>query len=301
TAHQLRAILHHPGFQAVEAAWRGLDLLVRRLETDATLKLYLIDIGKAELARQLATDDLARTPLYKLLVEQALETPGGLPWAAVLSAADFTAAEADADLLGRLARVVDRAGAPLLAAADPLLAGCRSFAATPDPDDWADAPDAAAAEAWDALRALPEAASVGLLSPRFLLRLPYGARTTPIEAFPFEEIPPEGESGSRHAAFLWGNPAFAAACLLGQAFAAEGWAMRPGRPNELEDMPLYLDPTGDGSETLPCAEILLTERGAQKLLAHGLTPVWSVRNQDRIRVGPFRSVAGGDLKGRWSN
>lgn len=31
----LNAILHHPAFQALEAAWRGLDLLVRRIESDS--------------------------------------------------------------------------------------------------------------------------------------------------------------------------------------------------------------------------------------------------------------------------
>jgi type VI secretion system protein ImpC len=37
TGELMRAVLHDPGFQAVEAAWRGLDRLVRSLNLDETL------------------------------------------------------------------------------------------------------------------------------------------------------------------------------------------------------------------------------------------------------------------------
>src|SRR5690349_11800238 len=47
---QMRALLHHPDFQALEAAWRAVFFLVRRLSTDVNLKVYLLDIAKPELA-----------------------------------------------------------------------------------------------------------------------------------------------------------------------------------------------------------------------------------------------------------
>jgi len=46
---QMRAILHNPDFQELEAAWRMLEFLITHVETDETLKLYLIDVSKAEL------------------------------------------------------------------------------------------------------------------------------------------------------------------------------------------------------------------------------------------------------------
>jgi type VI secretion system protein ImpC len=39
------------------------------------------------------------------------------------------------------------------------------------------------------MRELPQASYVGLSLPRFLLRQPYGRRSDPIGAFPFEELP----------------------------------------------------------------------------------------------------------------
>ena len=85
-------------------------------------------------------------------------------------------------------------------------------------------PSPEAAQAWQALRNLPEAAYIGLALPRFLLRLPYGADTEPVEAFDFEEM----SSPFDHESFLWGNPGFACALLLGQAFSLNGWQLRPG-------------------------------------------------------------------------
>src|SRR5438093_12822521 len=65
---QMRAVLHHPDFQALEAAWRGLYFLVRRLETDVTLKLYLLDVTKAELAQDVgAASDLSEIGMYQHL------------------------------------------------------------------------------------------------------------------------------------------------------------------------------------------------------------------------------------------
>ncbi len=67
----MRRVLHHPDFQAVEALWRGVELLVRRIETDARLQIVLYDISAealaADVARSNALEELA---LYELLVEQ---------------------------------------------------------------------------------------------------------------------------------------------------------------------------------------------------------------------------------------
>jgi type VI secretion system protein ImpC len=301
TAAQLRTILHDADFQSVESGWLALDFLVRRLETDTTLKLYVLDISKSDLAADLDRNSLKSSSLYKLLVEQALETPGGLPWSLLVGNYTFDGTVEDADLLGRLARVASRAGAPFLAAGASPLAGCASFAATPDPDDWTVTPDAETAEAWAALRGLPDASSLGLFLPRVLQRLPYGVRSNPIEAFDFEEVPEGADAQTRLGAYLWGNPAFAAACLIGQSFTADGWSLKPGAPNQLEGLPLFVV-TEDGEQhLLPCAELWLSERGADQMLTRGLTPIWSVKNEDRIRIGPFRSLAGGALAGRWSS
>ncbi|WP_372993950.1 type VI secretion system contractile sheath domain-containing protein, partial [Sulfitobacter sp.] len=50
----MRLVLHHPDFQAIEAQWRSLDMLARRIETDSTLEIILYDVSAEELAADLA-------------------------------------------------------------------------------------------------------------------------------------------------------------------------------------------------------------------------------------------------------
>src|SRR5205807_1447187 len=84
-AGNMKAILHHPDFQAIESAWRALDFLVTRLDTGNDLKLYLLDISFDEFKADLQShEDFRSTALYKLLVEQTVGTSGGIPWAALV-------------------------------------------------------------------------------------------------------------------------------------------------------------------------------------------------------------------------
>jgi type VI secretion system protein ImpC len=291
-SRQMRAILHHPEVQGAEAAWRGVFFLVRRLATDADLKLYLLDVSKDELAADLASaDDLRSTASYRLLVDRAADRP----WGIVAGNYTFDAGRADVETLGRLARIAGQAGAPFLAAASPRVLGCALLGETPDADDWQ--PVREDEEAWASLRGLPEAVYLGLALPRFLLRLPYGKTSDPIEEFAFEEM--EGEP--RHESYLWGNPAFACTYLLAQAFSRYGWDFHPGVIDEIDGLPTHVFEEGGGTEMKPCAEAWLTTRAADAILARGLIPLLSMKGQDVVRAADVRSVAAPErsLAGRW--
>src|SRR5271165_7089467 len=133
----MRAVLHNPDLQALEAAWRAAFLLARQLETGTRLKLYLIDISKPELAADLSSaTDLRDTGVYRLLVEQSIATPGAEPWSIIVGNYSFGSASDDAGLLSRMAKIASRARAPFLAAASPHLLGCSSWASTPQPREW---------------------------------------------------------------------------------------------------------------------------------------------------------------------
>ncbi len=295
----MRAILHHPAFQALEAGWRALDFLVRRLESNGELQLYLLDLSKAELAAELeAVKDLRASGISKVLVEETIETPGGRPWAVLAADYTFDQTLQDVLLLSRMAKIARAAGAPFLAAASPRLVGCASLAETPDPDDWR-RPEGMVAEAWEALRELPEASSLGLALPRFLLRLPYGREGEPVERFDFEELP----EGFRHGDYLWGNPAFACALLLGQAFSEYGWELRPGVLQDIAGLPLHVYKEGGESRAKPCAEALLTLRAAETILEQGLMPLLSIKGRDAVRLGRFQSLRSPltSLAGRWGS
>jgi type VI secretion system protein ImpC len=298
TGAYLRSILHHPDFQAIEAAWRAVYFLVRRLDTDSNLKVYLLDVSREELAADLAGAESQRpSALHKFLVEQTVHTPGGQPWAVVVGNYTFASTSEDVLLLLRLARIVRQAGTPFLAAAHPSIFGCASLAETPDSDNWQSPAATAGCEAWDTLRRLPEAAYLGLAVPRFLLRLPYGKSTGTAEQFAFEEFP--GPAAHEH--LLWGNPAFACALLLGQSFSQEGWDMKPGLVEEIDGLPAYSYREDGESLLKPCAEVILADRAIERIVDAGLIPLRSVKGSDVVRVPLLQALASSaaPLAGRW--
>ncbi len=283
----MRRILHHPDFQAMEAAWQGLWFLISRLKTDATLKVYLLDISQQELTADLmAGDDLQVSGLYRLLVEQSLQSSGCAPWSLLTGLYSFGMAADDVAIMGRMANIAQVAGAPFVAAANETLLGCTSLAATPDPDDWQPLSGEEKA-AWAALRSLPTARFLGLVLPRFLLRLPYGEQTDPIDSFSFEEMvePPQ------HGHYLWGNPALAVALVLGSSFSRNGWRLFDEPVLAIDGLPLHVFRYEGEATVLPCAEALLTERAADAILDQGFMLLLSFRDQDTIRLARFQSLA----------
>lgn len=294
----MRMILHHPDFQAIEATWRAVYFLVSRLDTDSQIQLYLFDISKEELAADLsAVENLRTTAMYRLLVEQRVETYGSERWAVIAGNYTFDYTREDAELIGRMARIARHAGAPFLSAAHTHLAGCESLMQTPGPDDWKWLPDREGKEAWDLLRKLPEASSIGLGMPRFLLRLPYGADTDPTESFAFEEMPGK----PTHGHYLWGNPSFVIVLLLAQSFGEYGWDFQPGVILNIEGMPLHVYKEQGESKIKPCAEILFTEQAVDVILEKGIMPLISYKNQDIIRLARLQSISdpATNLAGIW--
>ena len=285
---QMRALLHHPDFQALEAAWRGLFFLIRRLSTDENLKVYIFDVAKPELAA-----DMVAT--YELLIEGA---PQGEPWSVLAANYTFDASGDDLQLLGRMAAVARHAGAPFLGAASPRVLGCDSLGETPEPRKWRAGSTQSGADAWDALRRLPQASWLGMVLPRFLLRLPYGKQNESTERFAFEEFP----ESPRHEEYLWGNPALACAYLLGEAFLESGWEMRPGEICEISGLPAHIYKADGESHLKPCGEAQLGEPAVEAMLDRGLMPFVSMRGSDAIRLVRFQSLAtpAADLSGRWN-
>lgn len=293
-ADRLRAILHHADFQAIESAWRSLDFLVRRVETDANLRLAVLDLPKAALAGDLELDvDLRSSSLYKLLADVA---PGSAPWALVVGNYRFGATREDVEMLGRIAQIADQAGAPFVAAADTRVFGCPSLEKHPDPDDWQQ-PDDRAMLMWQQLRSLPAASSLGLIAPRFLLRNPYGPETSPIERLEFVELPTPDHDG-----FLWGNPAFIAACLVAQAYSRDGWNLGEDLGRDIDDLPVYIFDDAGQASVKPCAEALLGDRAAEQILGYGVMPLQSFADRGTVRLAHLRSLADppAALAGRWN-
>ncbi len=91
--------------------------------------------------------------------------------------------------------------------------------------------------------------------------------------------------------FLWGNPAFACALLIGRAHAdAERSGFASG---EVPDLPTPTYRDGGGEAVQPPLEFLLTERAAAAVSEHGLIVYTGGRNTNRIVTTGITSIAFG--------
>ncbi len=284
----MRLVLHHPEFQSIEAQWRSLDLIARSVEVDDTLEVILYDVSAEEIAADLASaDDLSSSGFVRLLTEEPLDEENGRGgYSALIGLYTFEETPPHAELLGRIARVAAHVDAPFISAITPGYLEVEKKDRHP-----------LVAEAWDTLRAMPEAGHLALASPRFLLRRPYGAKSEPIYEFDFEEFTmSEGLSG-----MLWANPAVLVTILLARSFKQNGPSLQLGSVMSLGEMPYHyvVDRHGD-QVALPCTERNLSLAKHEFSVQRGYMPVLSAKGRDEIRLGSFNSVAGQELLGPWT-
>ena len=252
----MRVVLHLPAFQALESLWRGVDFLVRRFDS-SDVRVLLVDVTRDELVA--AAD-------------------AGMPaWS--LGVAVFSFGAGDVEMVGRLAAAAERSRVPILAAADASFARTPSFDGGADPDDW----DTSSPSGWDELRSRTSARFVSLALPRFVLRLPYGKSTDACETMSFEEM-----ESPEHEAYLWGNPALAAAAVIA-ASVADG--EDPPTQGVIDDLPLHVAKVNGEPTAKPAGEAWLTQRALMQLLDRGLTPLETSRDGDSVRLPRIQSIA----------
>lgn len=280
----MRSVLHHPQFQALESLWRGLDFLLRRVETGVDLSVHLLDVPVSSFAADLlASDDLTGSGLYQLLVEQPAELADG-GFTLVLGCYEFDATPPDIELLGRIAGVAERAGSVFISSIQT-----SALAAVPGGPD---ALHPLTAHAWQTLRGLGAADHLALAAPRFMLRYPYGQRTDPVARFGFEEF--TERDGSR--ALLWGHPAWLLGCLLAGPDASRAGADAHA---VVGDLPFHyaVDRHGD-QVALPCTDTSVGTDAATRMAAHGLVSVVGQRGLPQVQLAPLQTLGGRRLQGR---
>lgn len=314
----MRRLLHDRGFQCLESLWRGVDWFLREeLDEDSPVQVHLADCSWTDLrctlaaeqgepisddepsgaepsegtspeSRERLAEDAARR-LKKLLLADAESASGAGRWQLIVGLHDITPDPADVLALTRLGSWLERSRTPLISGASSAVLGRDTAEPPGQVDDWP-AMDSESAKRWEAMRQDPAMRWMGLIWPRFLLRLPYGRRTQPCEHLQFEER----SAGWRHENYLWGNSAFLWAAATAQEIARR--ASGDDSPELIEFGGMPVDVYSDDGEMVahPCTETWVGEREVDRLLSVGVMPVLSVRGTDRVRLTSFRSLAGTD-------
>lgn len=290
---QVNAIIHAPEFQQIESAWRGLHYLVNNSETDSNLKIRVMNASKTELYRNLKTYPGAKwdqSPLFKRIYEAEFGQLGGEPYGALVGDYYFSHLPADVQLLRDLGKIASAAHAPFFAAAGPTLMGMDSWNELSNPRDLSKIFDTPEYAAWKGLRDSEDSRYVGLCLPRVLARVPYGAKSEPVEEFAFEEET-DGHKGEKYA---WMNAAYAMATNINRAFKEYGWCTRirgVESGGEVVNLPTHTFPTDDGGVDLKCpTEIAISDRREAELAKSGLIPLIHRKNTDKAAFIGAQSV-----------
>jgi len=280
---QVNAIMHNERFQQVESAWRGLHYLVNNSETDEMLKIRVMNISKKDLAKNLkkykgtAWD---QSPIFKKLYEEEYGQLGGEPYGSLVGDYYFDHTPGDVELLGQMAQIAAAAHAPFLAAASPTAMGMDSWQEIANPRDLAKIFSSPEYAGWRSLRESDDAKYVGLAMPRFLSRVPYGAKTSPVEEFDFEEE----TGGGDHSKYTWSNAAYAMAVNINRSFKQYGWctAIRGVESGgAVEELPVHTFPSDDGGVDMKCpTEIAISDRREAELANSGFMPLIHRKNTD---------------------
>ena len=290
---QVNEILHAPEFQKLESAWRGLNYLVFNSETDAQLKIKFMNISKNEIYRNLRLYPGARwdqSPLFKRIYEQEFGQLGGQPYGTIVCDYHFNHQAADVQLMRDLSKIAAAAHAPLFAGADPVLMGMDSWNELMNPRDLSKLFDTPEYAAWKGLRDQPDSRYLGLCMPRVLSRVPYGAKSEPVEEFAFEEDT-DGHHGEKYA---WMNAAYAMAVNINRAYKEYGWCTRirgVQSGGEVLNLPTHTFPTDDGGVDLKCpTELAISDRREHELAKSGLIPIIHRKNTDKAAFIGAQSV-----------
>lgn len=299
TSDLMVRIVHHPDFRALEAAWRGMNLVTRGVETGKELRLYLADISKDELLEDLkGVADLTESAYFGMATRKGESGTEETQWGLICGNFSFGLNVEDAAALIRLGKISGVVRAPFVSHIRPQMLGVDSLVEAPVPETWNLKDETEEGKLWTMLRTIPEATSVGLALPRFLARLPYGEDTDPTEAFDFEEL----GNDHRHDDYLWANPSFICGLLLAQSFVASGWEIGGRYVLDVNGLPTHVFELDGETITKPCAEIEMTHEACDTLIEQGLMPLISFKSTDRVRLGGFHSISFPvkALQGRWS-
>ena len=280
---QVNQILHHEDFQKLEGAWRGLHYMVSNTETDEQLKIRVMSISKADLGKTLKRYKGAnwdQSPLFKKLYEEEFGQFGGEPFGCLVGDYHFDQSAQDVELLAEMAKISAAAMAPFITGASPTLMQMDSWQELANPRDLSKIFTTPEYAAWRSLRESDDAKYLGLAMPRFLSRLPYGAKSNPVEEFNFEEDTGAADSSK----YTWANAAYAMATNINRSFKEYGWCSRIRgieSGGAVENLPTHSFPTDDGGVDMKCpTEVAIADRREAELAKAGFMPLIHRKNSD---------------------
>lgn len=281
---QINMILHHPDFQAMEARWRALAMLVRQARRGGDVKIKLLSLGWRDLARSMErAAEFDQSHLFELVYSREFGMPGGEPFGLLVGDYYFSPDEPEGgdaiSTLSQLGMVAAAAFCPFVAGASPGAIGLESFDELNRVHDFSWLANDPRRIRWNGLRSREDSRFLGLVAPRILLRPPlepYSRRRD--DGFPFRE-----NTSADGSSLLWGNGAFAFATVVIRNFIESGWfadirgvtqdAVDGGLLSGSELAPYDFGTESNGLSAQAPVEIRITSAQEQQFSDLGIIPI----------------------------
>ncbi len=298
-SEQLDALLHHPRVTNLEGHWRGLCWLVNNADLSARLKIKVLNIGWAEICRDLdLASEFDQSLLFRKIYEEEFGSPGGEPYGLLIvdhdvrHRADASSRTDDVSALAALASVAAAAFSPMILGASPALLEVDSFHDLGNVIDISAPLRNADHARWRGLGTRSDMRFIGIALPRMLARLPWQDDGTRNDGFRYAEYAPAADHR------VWSSAAYAFGAVVARAFAAFGWPadVRGVETDRIggglvEDVPIEpFETDRDQVWTRIPLEIVWNDRQERELLAAGLIPLAAVPNCEELVFGAVRSL-----------
>jgi len=279
-SQQLDEILHQQDFQRLESSWRGLKFLVDRTDFRRNCRIEVLQISKTELLQNFEdSPETVQSGLYQQIYTQEYDQPGGEPVTAMVSNYEFGRDPQDVTLLQNIAKVAAATHCPFIGSVGEKFFGLDSIHKLPNLPDLAAHFDTAEYTKWRSFRQSEDSRFVGLVAPRFLLRLPYGPESVPTKSFNYTE----DVTGETHERYLWGNASCAFAANLARSFVNNGWCVQIRGPQAgglVENLPIHLYDAGGNKLVKIPTEILIPDTREFEFAKLGFIPLSFYKNRD---------------------
>ncbi len=221
---QLNCVLHHPRLQQLEAAWRGVELLVIAASEQRGVKVRLLDMSLREVAKDLQrASDFDQSNLFHRIYNDEFGMPGGEPFGILLGNYRVTHVPSrehpsdDIEVLRGISQVAAAAFAPFICSAAPQLFGLDNFDAMGHSLDYSGIFQAQEYLRWNSLRDSQDSRFIGVCLPDVLLREPYSQDFCTRQGLNFTEQCHHNQD------YLWGNACFALGTVVIREYGATGW------------------------------------------------------------------------------
>jgi type VI secretion system protein ImpC len=270
----LNQILHDPGWQKLESAWRGLYWLCESSHDLNTCQIDIMPVSREVLWEDLmASSAVEDSQLYTMLYSNHYGQYGGIPYGAILLDDYFSSVGQDIELLRQLARLASVAQLPVSTGAGPGMFGVTDFADLAGSDALTELHQGARYIKWRSFLGTAESSYLSMTLPRIQIRPPYGSNGSKMHTqgnldWYKEYIAEDNEH------CLWANAGYAFIINLMKSFASHGFC---SSISGLDDGNIDFSLISSAAKYMP-VEYVLSEAREAEIINLGFNPI-GVRHQ----------------------